>query len=142
MAYKIFLDTDVIIDFLVDRRPHAIESSKIFKLSEEGLLSICTSSLCICNVHYIIRKVVGDVKARNIIEKLLELIDVADVTKKNILDALVSDFRDFEDAVQYSVALNEIGVKSIITRNTKDYSSSVISVLNPDLFITIFENEP
>ena len=142
MAYKVFLDTDVIIDFLIDRQPHAVASSKIFGFSEKGSLAISTSSLCICNVHYIIRKLVGDLKARNIITKLLELIEVVGVTKNNILDALTSDFKDFEEAVQYSVALNEIGLKSIITRNTKDYSSSEISVLSPDVFISIFENEP
>jgi len=105
MGFKIFVDTDVIIDFLIDRQPHAISSSQIFELQENKIVELFTSSLSINNVHYIIKRVTGDKKARKIILDLLQFIEVLDVTKIDITNGLKSDFKDFEDAVQYSVAL-------------------------------------
>jgi predicted nucleic acid-binding protein len=141
MGYKVFVDTDVIIDFLVDRQPHAVASSKIFDLCDLGIIEINTSTLCINNVHYIISKVVGDVKAREILSELMELIEVLGVGKPDILNALKSKFKDFEDAVQHSVAMCAEDIKSIITRNTKDYRKAEISVFSPDAFIRMIENE-
>lgn len=141
MGFKIFVDTDVIIDFLIDRQAHAVASSKIFDLCENGIVEIFTSSLCINNVHYIIKKIIGDAKTREIISELLELTEILGVTKVDILNALKSDFKDFEDAIQHSVAVNENNIKSIITRNTKDYKKSKISVFSPDVFIKMVKNE-
>ncbi len=141
MGFRIFVDTDVIIDFLIDRQPHAVSSSKIFELCEIGIFDICTSSLCVNNVHYIIKKVIGDVKAREVISELLDIIEVLGVTKVDILNALKSSFKDFEDAIQHSVAVNENSIKSIITRNTKDYKRSKISVFSPDIFIKMIKHE-
>ena len=141
MAFKVFVDTDVIIDFLIDRQPHAASSSKIFDFCEKRLLTVCTSALCINNVHYIIRKVVGEKNARRVIDELLDLIEVLDVSKDDLRNALKSYFKDFEDAIQHAVAIKENGLKSIITRNTKDYKKSKISVFTPDIFIKVMENE-
>lgn len=42
--------------------------------------------------------------------------------------ALASDFKDFEDAIQYHTAL-ENHLDTIISRNKKDFKSSVLPVL-------------
>jgi len=141
LSFSIFIDTDVIIDFLIDRQPHAVSSSKIFELCENEIIEIFTSSLCINNVHYIIRRAIGEKKAREVITELLELIQVLRVNKADILNALKSDFKDFEDAIQHSVAVNEKSIKSIITRNTRDYRKSKMSVFAPDTFIKMVKNE-
>jgi len=141
MGFKIFVDTDVIIDFLIDRHPHAISSSQIFELQEKKIVELFTSSLSINNVHYIINRVTGDKKARKIILDLFQFIAVLDVTKVDITNGLKSDFKDFEDAVQNSVALNEKNIKSIVTRNTKDFKKSQISVFSPDTFIKMIKHE-
>lgn len=141
MGFKIFVDSDVIIDFLIDRQPHVVSSSKIFDLCDKSLISIFTSSLCINNVHYVVKKIIGDRKAREVISELLDLIDVLDVSVDDLQSALKSDFKDFEDAIQHSVALKEKGLKSIVTRNTKDYKNSKIAIFTPDTFIKMIENE-
>jgi len=141
MALKVFVDTDVIIDFLIDRQPHATASSEVFELAEKRAIEIYTSTLCLNNVHYVIRKVVGEDRAREVITELLELIEVLDVSKNDILNALKSDFKYFEDAVQHSVAFNSKEIKSIITRNTKDFRASKLSVFPPDLFVQMIQKE-
>lgn len=141
MGFKIFVDTDVIIYFLIDRQPHVVSSSKIFDLCDKNLISIFASALCINNVHYIIKKIVGDKRARGIINELLDLIAILDVSEEDLRNAVKSDFTDFEYAIQHSVALKHKGIKSIVTRNTKDYKNSKIAIFAPDTFIKMVENE-
>lgn len=136
-----FVDTDVIIDFLIDREPHAVSSSKIFDLGESEIVEIFSSSLCINNVHYIIKRSIGEKKAREVIGELIDLIEIIGVSKEDIKSALKSNFSDFEDAVQYSVALKEQNIKAIITRNIKDYKKSKIAVFAPDAFVKMIKNE-
>jgi predicted nucleic acid-binding protein len=141
MALKVFVDSDVIIDFLIDRQPHAVSSSQLFNLGDSGLIELHTSALSINNVHYIIRRVLGTNKSKEIILELLELLEVLDVTKTDITSSLKSDISDFEDAIQHSVAIKVDEINSIVTRNIKDYKRSKISVFSPDAFLKLIKNE-
>lgn len=134
---KVFIDSDVIIDFLTDRVPFAEFSSLVFELSEKGLIDLYTSALCITNVYYITRKILGDKKTRQVIEELMDLIDVLNVTKQNVQNALQSNFKDFEDAVQHDVALRNSNVESILTRNIQDYKKAEIPVFSPENFLIL-----
>jgi predicted nucleic acid-binding protein len=141
MALKVFVDSDVIIDFLIDRQPHAVSSSQLFNLGDSGLIELHTSALSINIVHYIIRRVLGTNKSKEIILELLELLEVLDVTKTDITSSLKSDISDFEDAIQHSVAIKVDEINSIVTRNIKDYKRSKISVFSPDAFLKLVKNE-
>ncbi len=141
MGLKIFVDTDVIIDFLIDRQPHALAASQIFDLGYKKLIKIFASTLCINNVHYIVKKVMGDKKARVVIDELLNFISILDVSENDIRNAIKSDFKDFEDAIQHSVAAKQKDINSIITRNTKDFKNSGIAVFTPDAFVMMLQNE-
>ena len=141
MGLKIFVDTDVIIDFLIDRHPHSFPASHIFDLGDRNSITIFTSSLCISNVHYIVKKIMGDKKARAVIGELLNFISILDVTEDDIRNAIKSDFKDFEDAIQHSVATKQKGLKSIVTRNTKDFKKYKVAVFTPDSFIKMLQNE-
>jgi predicted nucleic acid-binding protein len=59
-ASKVFVDTDVILDFLTDRQPFAIAASKVYNLADKKKIQIYTSSLSINNVHFIVIKVLGE----------------------------------------------------------------------------------
>lgn len=141
MAANFFVDTDIIIDLLTDRQPFAASSSKIFELADQGKITLCTSALCINNVHYICRKLLGDKQTRQIIEDLMELLQVLNVTENDLRLALKSNFKDFEDAIQHAVATREASIKCIITRNVKDYKKSSISVFKPNEFLKILDTE-
>lgn len=140
MASKIFIDTDVIIDLLIDRQPHAIAASILFDLADKNELKVYTSSLCFNNVHYILRKELGDRKTRAVIGELLEIVEVLSVSGKDISNAITSEFKDFEDAIQHSVAISEKGINAIVTRNTKDYKKSKIAVFNSDTYVQMIVN--
>ncbi|UXX79466.1 PIN domain-containing protein [Reichenbachiella carrageenanivorans] len=135
MASKIFVDTDVIIDLLIDRQPHADAASIIFDLADKKKLKLFASSICLNNVHYIVRKELGDKKTRTIIGEILELVEILSVSGKDIENAVNSEFKDFEDAIQHSVALGGKEISAIVTRNTKDYKKSQIPVFNTETYV-------
>lgn len=131
---KAFIDTDVILDFLIAREPYALDAARIFSLSEKKEISICTTGLVFSNVYYILRKLGPHKKVIEKLSQLARLLDVIGVSKLTVMQALESEFNDFEDALQHYAALSE-NVKIIITRNTKDYKESEIAVLTPDQYL-------
>jgi predicted nucleic acid-binding protein len=142
MTYKLFLDSDVVIDFFSNREPHVSYASNLFELNEKGTAVLYVSALSINNIYYILKKGLGHKKALDIVEILTEITVIIGVTKNEILKALKNDFTDYEDSMQYSSALTIKGLDAIITRNIKDYKNSDIAVMTPLNFLKFkLENE-
>ena len=139
MAYKLFIDSDVVIDFFTDREPNANPASELFELNEQGTIKLYLSALSINNVYYIVRKFLGHKKTLEVIETLTEMTEIIGTTKAELVEALKSNFSDFEDSVQHASALNIKGIDAIITRNTKDYRNSSIAVMTPLNFLKLIE---
>lgn len=135
---KVFLDTDVIMDFLTKREPFAVESMKLMEYGYRKKLELHISSLCLNNVHYLISRIETKAKAREKVKSVLSLAHTLSVHKSTVEKAAYSEFRDFEDAIQHFCA-EEHGIPIIITRNVKDYSNSKLAIQTPREFITEFE---
>jgi predicted nucleic acid-binding protein len=135
MVYNLFIDSDVVIDFFIDRDPHANPSSEIFELGEQGKVKLYLSAISINNIYYIVRKFIGHKKTLEVIELLIEMTEIIGTTKKEIIQALQNNFSDYEDSVQYSTALAINNIDAIITRNVKDYRYSAIAVMTPLNFL-------
>ena len=102
---KVFLDTDIIIDYLADRRPFSNDAEVIFSLAHVKKLSLHVSSLSINNIHYIIRKLIGPAKALEAIRNLVDYVTIEAVGSTEIRNALEAGFGDFEDAIQNQTAI-------------------------------------
>ena len=139
MEYKLFVDSDVVIDFFTDREPHANPASELFELNEQGSVKLFLSAVSINNIYYIVRKFLGHKKTLEVIETLAEMTEMIGTTKAEIIQALKNDFSDFEDSIQYSSALTIDGLDIIITRNIKDYKNSSIAVMTPLNFLKMKE---
>ncbi|MFO7825834.1 MAG: PIN domain-containing protein [Cyclobacterium sp.] len=135
MAARIFLDSDVVIDFFTDREPFANPASEIFDLNERGQLQLFISAVSINNIYYIVRKYLDHKRAILIIEELTAMIQIAGTTRNEIIQALKNNFKDFEDSIQYSTALSIEGIEAILTRNVKDYLNSEIAVFTPENYL-------
>lgn len=135
---KIFLDTDVIIDFLTKREPFSIESLKIFEYSARGKIKLFISSVSTNNIRYIISRIASKKEALEKIKALLALVEILPVKKSTIEKSILSKFKDFEDGLQNYCAL-EGSLNVLITRNVKDYSNSELSILTPKEFLAEFE---
>ena len=131
MASKLFIDSDVIIDFFTDREPHVNPASELFDLSEKGKVKLHVSAVSINNIYYIVRKYLGHKKTLEVVEELADMAEIIGTTKKEIIQALKNNFKDSEDSVQYSSAMTIEGIEAIITRNVKDYRNSKIAVMTP-----------
>ena len=105
MAFKLFIDSDVVIDFFTDREPHANPASELFDLNERGNVALYLSAVSINNIYYVVRKFLGHKKALEIVETLTEMTEIIGTTKQEVIQALKNDFKDFEDSIQYSSAL-------------------------------------
>ena len=139
MEYKLFVDSDVVIDFFTDREPHANPASELFELNELGNVKLYLSAVSINNIYYIIRRFLGHKKTLEVVETLTEMTEIVGTTKKEIIQALKNNFTDYEDSVQYSSALRIKDLDAIITRNIKDYRSSSIAVMTPLNFLKMKE---
>lgn len=135
MVFKLFLDSDVVIDFFTDREPHANPASELFELNEKGSVILYLSAVSINNIYYIVRRFLGHKKTLEVVETLTEMTEIVGTTKKEILQALKNEFSDYEDSIQYSSALVIPGIDAIITRNIKDYKNSDIAVMTPLNFL-------
>ncbi|HJS01652.1 MAG TPA: PIN domain-containing protein [Flavobacterium sp.] len=132
---KILIDTDVILDFFFDREPFSDNAAKILSLCESKEIIGFVTPVIISNVYYLLRQTA---KHEKVIEKLKMLVSITEIlviTKDSMLQALNSEFKDFEDALQnYSAELNK-EIDIIITRNTKDYKNSSLGVMTPDNYL-------
>ncbi len=139
MEHKLFLDSDVVIDFFTDREPHANPASELFELNEQGNVRLYLSAVSINNIYYIVRRFLGHKKTLEAIETLTEMTEIVGTTKKEIIQALKNNFTDYEDSVQYSSALTIKDLDVILTRNIKDYRNSSIAVMTPSNFLKMIE---
>jgi predicted nucleic acid-binding protein len=128
---ELFIDTDVIIDFLIDRKPHSREAAIIFTLIEQKKLRGNSSSLTFSNLYYILRKIETHNKVISKLDSLSKILSILKVEEQTIKKALSSGFADFEDSIQYFCALDNKKISVIITRNIKDYKNSEIPVMTP-----------
>ena len=132
---KLFLDTNILIDLLADRKPFSNSAYSIFKDARLNKWKLFTSSNAIITTYYILRKHLDAKDANIAIEPILKRLDIHDLTKKELNLALKSKTIDFEDACQIECA-NKIGnVNYILTRDKKGFKFSAIDVLNPEEFL-------
>lgn len=137
---NIFLDTNVIIDILADRKPFSIAGAKLFDHAENGKINLFISALSYSNIYYIIRKTCSHKEMLMTLKDLEALIETIDVTKQIISKSLHSDFKDFEDSIQYYTALSNKKITAIVTRNGKDFKKSDLAILTPEEALSIIES--
>lgn len=128
---KVFIDSDVLLDFAFDREPFSEYAAKLLMLSENKEIEVYTSAVIICNVYYVLNKESGRKKSIETIKLILNLVDILSIEKSTLLDAVNSDFKDFEDAVQNFTAINSSIIDVITTRNIVDYKNSALQIMTP-----------
>jgi predicted nucleic acid-binding protein len=138
MKQKVFLDTDVILDVVFGRMPHFYHSQAVLTLIEKNCITGFTSSLILANCFYIISNNKNKETARQTVSKLRSLLIVLPFTDKEIGESLNSDIKDFEDGVQYFIAINS-GLDIILTRNLSDFKNVDINVFTPKDFLDTAE---
>lgn len=128
---KILFDTNIVLDVLMDRVPFSDAAVALFAKVEQGSVVGCLCATTVTTVHYLAAKTIGTKPAQEEIRKLLNLFEVAPVNRSVLESALADNFRDFEDAVVHEAACHA-GADAIVTRNQKDFSTSILPVYNSE----------
>jgi len=136
---KVLIDTNVALDILLHRK-HYTNAALVFSLTKRNVISGYISASAITDIFYLSQKDIGKKPAKEALKNLLKVFKPATVTDSNIYQALDLDWSDFEDSVQYVVGTS-FSVDYIITRNTKDFTSSSIPAVTPEQFIEIIDQE-
>lgn len=133
---KVFIDTNVMIDIIDTREPFYADAVKLFVLGERGDIQITASSLSYVNTFYVLRKYHSAEQLKRVLQKMRTICAVAVVSEMDIDKTLLSDFNDFEDAVQYYTAVHDRS-DIFVTRNKKDFRNSELSVVTPSEFLEL-----
>ena len=134
---SILVDTNIVIDLLTKRGDFYIPASKLFTLADNKKIKLSISSLTFANTYYLLSRGLDPKKAKGILRRFKVLVKVLPMDGKIIDLSLNSDFKDFEDAIQYYTAL-ENKLKIIVTRNLKDFKLSKIPVMTAQDYLTLY----
>jgi len=136
---KALLDTNIVLDVLLDRKPHSVESAEVFRLIEQGQAEGLLCATTITTLDYLLSQSMKRNDSRKLLSQLLKLFEVASVNRAVIEDALASRMDDFEDAVLDHACLNS-GADVIVTRNSKDFTRGKSRVMDPRQFIILMKD--
>lgn len=135
---RIIVDTNVVLDVLMNRAEFFQPSYDVLKLSAFGDVEGYVTASSVTDIYYMVYKNCKDrVKSLEAIRQLLQLVKIADVTQSDIAFALETGMVDYEDAVQSTVAKRQ-KVDYIVTRNDQDFIKSEVPALTPQDFLEKF----
>jgi predicted nucleic acid-binding protein len=136
---KILIDTDVILDFLINREPFFEESYAVIQRCLEdvdGYISAHSAN----NIFYILRKHCSIEERRHLLYEICSILEVVGINKEHIFNSINNErFADFEDCLQVECAKSK-GLNFIVTRNTSDFLNSEIIAILPTDFCAKFAN--
>lgn len=131
---KVFVDTNVLLDILLERTPWANDAAVLFSMADRKEIELLCCSLSFSTAIYLMQRF--KYTRKEIVSKLSIVKSICTVTTVNeaVIDRMLqSDFNDLEDAIQYYSAL-AFGAEIIVTRNIKDFTASKIPVVSPHDF--------
>jgi len=127
---KILIDTNIVLDLILEREPFVEPAIAVFEQIERGTWTGYIAATTITNIFYIIRKAEGREVALNAINRLLIGLQFCAVNRQTIETALTLGQKDFEDGIQLACAIiNQLD--AIVTRDPKDFSGSNLPIYSP-----------
>lgn len=128
---KLFIDTNVLIDFVCQREGFSKEASILFDLFHKGKIELAISALSIINAYYVGTKYrIPYEKLQDSLKSISSMVEVVSLDQSILKDAFGLSVKDFEDASQYYSA-RRCNADYIVTRNKADFPFSQITVLSP-----------
>lgn len=135
MVSKILIDTNVLLDYLLEREPFFDDAKKVILSCTEGNIKGCIAAHSISNMFFVLRKDYTAKERREILLNLCTIFNIEGIDKAKLLSGLANeDFSDFEDCLQMECA-KSYGAEYIVTRNVADYSTSEIKAILPSEYL-------
>ncbi len=126
----LLIDTNIILDVLMNRKEFVKDSSMIWKLCETEQMKGYISCLTFANMIYIMRKELTPDKIEEVLQKLKLIFEITNFSSLILEKAVEMKWNDFEDAIQSATA-EQIHADYIITRNVRDFTKSKVIAFTP-----------
>jgi len=133
---KVLLDTNVVLDVLLEREPFYKTAVTLLTTANNANIDFVVTASTVSDLYYITRKGRGHLIAKAMLKRLFRFVDIALVDKTIIWQALESELPDFEDAIQIGSA-KAAGIFTIITRNPSDFQDPAITIYTPEGFLKL-----
>ena len=130
MKKRLLVDINVVLDVLLDRKPHNAASAAICAAVETGKAEGFLAAHAVTTIHYLLCREQGANRAAQSVRTLLRIFAVAPVDAHVIQQALQSSQPDFEDSVTASAA-QSAGCHLIVTRDPKGFRRTAVRALDP-----------
>jgi len=127
---RVLVDTNVVLDVLLDRRPFVKAAARVFALVEESRIEGFLCATTVTTIDYLLGQALAPSEARAALQRLLDLFEIAPVNRPVLEQALRSGITDFEDAVLEQSA-RVVSVDVIATRNLADFKKSSVKACDP-----------
>ncbi len=135
---RILLDTNVILDLLLDREPFSEHSALLISKIEKGEIVGVLCATTVTTIYYLVNKSLSKKEADKSLELIFSLFEIASVNRIVLETAKDLKFKDFEDAVIYASAIHS-KIDVVITRNIKDFKMKEIPIYEPVEFLKILK---
>ena len=133
---KLFLDTNILIDVVANRKPWVDEALVLLELAKQQQLSLVVADFSFINLAYITRKLLSQEELYALFCDFCRYVEIVEVGGEVIEKSFQNQWKDMEDCIQSLVAKRE-GVDYLITRNKKDFIEADIPILSPSEFLAI-----
>lgn len=134
---RIFVDTNVLLDVLTERKPFYEKAAVIWSLVEDGLVEGTISAISVNNVFYIAKKLNGLEYAQGLVDKILKDFRIIALDYEILKLSRTIPGRDYEDLIQYFSAIKSESLY-LITRNKSDFPETGIDLVTPEEFCNKF----
>lgn len=139
MKPRLFIDTNVMLDLLGERKPYYYPIARIASLADNGTIYMVASALSYATVNYFLTKYENAATANEKLRKFKSISIICSLDEQIVEKGLNSKFKDFEDALQYfSAVKSECTI--LITRNGKDFTEAKLPVMTPDEYLTSIQS--
>jgi predicted nucleic acid-binding protein len=137
----VLLDTNVVLDVLLDREPHVAASAELLSRAETGEVSAWLCATTVTTISYLLSKQLGAARALEAVRTLFSFCEIAPVNRPVLEGALALGFSDFEDAVIHESA-RQVEAKAVVTRDTGDFKAADLPVYTPEEILEILDLQP
>lgn len=134
MNHRLFFDTNVLLDHLLDRQPFADDATELWSMAERREVTGLIAAISFNFVYYIVRHEADERAARRAIKGMRDVFQVVEVDGQIINQAMDSAFADFEDAIQDACALRGRATH-LVTRDLAGFRRSDVPVISPDVYL-------
>lgn len=140
MSDRVFFDTSVLLDHLLEREPFADDATQLWSMAERRQIEGCIAAISFNFVYYIVRHEANEKAARRAIKGMRDVFEIVEVDAQIIHQAIDAEFIDFEDAIQHACALRA-GATHLVTRDLAGYRRAEMAVVAPDSYLICWSED-